>query len=72
VEPHRAEQWAQDILMNDMTGTFSLASQLRAAKAEAPGQVPQQVDEIGFVFQISGSSSQILIDLKSPARSAAR
>ena len=51
--------------MNDMTGTFSLASQLRAAKAEAPGQVPQQVDEIGFVFQISGSSSQILIDLKS-------
>ncbi|MFO1260478.1 MAG: DUF87 domain-containing protein [Sphingomonadaceae bacterium] len=52
--------------MNDMTGTFSLAAQLQSAKLEEAGQpniVP--VGEIGFVFQIAGSSSQILIDLKS-------
>jgi hypothetical protein len=56
----------QGIFMNDMTGTFSLAAQLQSAKLEEAGQpniVP--VGEIGFVFQIAGSSSQILIDLKS-------
>lgn len=53
--------------MNDMTGTFSLHSQLRAAMAEAPAQRTDSapLEEIGFVFQIAGSSSQILIDLKS-------
>jgi hypothetical protein len=56
--------------MNDMTGTFSLAAQLHSApleEAEAPGHiVPQQVDEIGFVFQICRQQlADILIDLKS-------
>ncbi|WP_245988070.1 ATP-binding protein [Sphingobium fluviale] len=53
--------------MNDMTGTFSLASQLRAAKADAPEQRSDNtpLEDIGFVFQVAGSSSQILIDLKS-------
>ena len=52
--------------MNDMTGSFSLASQLRAAKGDAPEhQFAALPEEIGYVFQIAGSSSQILIDLKS-------
>lgn len=52
--------------MNDMTGSFSLASQLRAAKGDAPERQYEALpEEIGYVFQIAGSSSQILIDLKS-------
>lgn len=53
--------------MNDMTGSFSLASQLRAAKSDMPEVRPPlaaPLEEIGFVFQIAGSSSQVLIDLK--------
>ena len=52
--------------MNDMTGTFGMSAQLQAAKTPAQEFAkPVPVGEIGFVFQISGSSSQVLIDIES-------
>ncbi|MEZ5656478.1 MAG: DUF87 domain-containing protein [Sphingobium sp.] len=53
--------------MNDMAGNFSFSA---AKQADIPADVrvappPERLDAVGVVLQISGSGSQILIDLKS-------
>lgn len=51
--------------MNDMTGSFSFAPAHAAAGAQDAAQrTAPQLDPIGVIFQISGSGSQVLIELE--------
>jgi DNA helicase HerA-like ATPase len=56
--------------MNDMAGSFSFATAQQAVATPPSAAPAPEVDPIGFVFQISGSSSQILIGLKDMERLA--